>query len=163
MSSSTTLRSNLVITSILALVSCSAMGQDSGVFSVKGKVNIEKLDLEFCELILVHSENLDSNRVELNSGKFNFLLGLNSTYLLLLRQKNVPVKKILISTAAPASESGYKMKLTIDVAGGKYKHGIIEHNGFEHRFIIKVIRENTLKLRKHEFLTFYEYMMQDIE
>jgi hypothetical protein len=159
----TPFKSALGLVCLFVLLSLSVLGQDRGVFSIKGKLAVDKVDIENCELILVNSEYLDSNRIELDNGKFEFLLGLNSTYLLLVRKNNAAVKKILISTAAPASPKGYKMKLTIDILEGRYSHGIVEYQGFEHRFIIKAMRANTLKRRKHEFLAFYEYMMSDIQ
>lgn len=146
---------------LLLFLAVSAVNAQKGTFVIKGKVLAPKNQLGQISLMVINSEVLDTNYVSLSNGKFDFLLALNNTYLLLVQNGDEPLKKILISTSAPVTDNAYKMKLTIDIPG-RSTHGIAEYNGFEKRFELKALRKNELKRRKHEFLTFYEYVIGDM-
>lgn len=146
---------------LMLLLASPTVHAQKGAFVIKGKVMAPKDQLGHIKLVIINSEVLDTSYVSLDNGKFDFLLALNNTYLLLVQNGDESLKKILISTSAPVTDNAYKMKLTIDIPG-RSTHGIAEYNGFEKRFELKALRKNELKRRKHEFLTFYDYMVADM-
>lgn len=156
------------VTFLLSLLLCFFAGTEASyaqnnatTFNLRGKVFASSERMDNIEMVVINAERLDSFEVELHKGKFDFLLGLNTTYLLIVREHGKPIKKILISTWAPVTSSAYKMKLQIDLSGSN-QHGIAEYNGFEHRFVLKALQKNELKRRKQEFLAFYDFMIRDM-
>ena len=150
-----------LISTAFAVVFCFVATAQSSVFEIKGKIMTSKDDLPAVQLLVINSEKLDTNLVELDKGKFEFHLGLNNQYLLIARRAGEPVKKIVVSTSAPMGSSAYKMKLTLDLREEATKVGLAEYNGFEGRFVLKNMKVTELKRRKHEFLPFYDYLLAE--
>jgi len=53
------------------------------------------------------------------------------------------------------------LKLILDLNEINSRVGLAEYNGFEGRFILKSMKVSELKRRKHEFVTFYDFLLAE--
>lgn len=143
-------------------LSVQANGQMDNAFNIHGKVDCNKADLDSIRIILINGKNGDTSNVELDNGRYDFLMGFNRPYMLLAYKGDKLLKKVFINSDVPSNKDNYRMKLILKLEQVNRLHAYVRYSRGNKRFMLRDLRINEIKRKRENFEPFADELMEEL-